>query len=370
MKFFKLRKKADIWIAVAGISLSLVGLVMILSASQISAADTYGNPYYFFYKQLGAWVVGLGLFFYLLKIPLETLFNNRGYLLLATVIMLILVFVPIIGPEAAGVHRWIDIGITRIQPSEIAKLLLVIYFAAWFAAKQERVGSFIYCFLPFIAVLSLIIILIMLQPDMGTMVIITSMAVVLYFVGGAHPAHIITVFIVGALAMFALATLTPYRAERVKTFLNRDSTSEQSQNEGYHTYQALLAIGSGGMWGVGFGQSTSKYSYLPQSHTDSIFAVIAEELGYVRTMVILLGYVFITWKGFTIARHANSRFAQLLAVGLTTLIFSQAIINISGMLHMLPLTGVPLPFISFGGTSMVVCLGILGLITNVSREVV
>lgn len=367
MKNFKLRKKFDASIPTIGIILSLLGLVMILSASQISAADRFGNAYFFFIRQLLAWGVGMALFFYYLRIPLEKLYDQRSTYLIVTVVLLIAVL--IFGPRIASVHRWIDLGFFRFQPAEFAKLFLIIYFAGWFAAKGEMVRDLFKGFLPFLAILGLISGLIILEPDMGTMLVVVLISMVMFFIAKANLIHYVGLGIIGFLILLLLIKAAPYRAERLATFLGRNNQTQDVLGLAYQNQQALIAIGSGGMWGRGFGQGTSKYSYLPQAHTDSIFAVLAEELGFVRTLLVLLAYVYLAWRSFLIARRANSRFVQLLAVGIGLALPIQALINIGGMLHIIPLTGVPLPLISYGGSSLVVSLAMLGLLTNASREV-
>lgn len=365
---FKLRRKADTSIPVVGFALSLFGLVMILSSSQILAADRYDNSYYFFVRQLVAWLIGVAAFFYFQRVSLETLYENRAKLLWVTLIALLLVFVPIIGPKIAGVHRWINLGIFQFQPAEMAKLFIIIFFAGFFASRSQLMGEPSKVLLPFIVILGLITLLIMAEPDLGTTFVIIGTSMALFFAARAQLLQFFALSIAGIIAIVGLIFAAPYRAERLSSFLNRGTEAADTLDESYHTHQALIAIGSGGLWGLGFGQGTSKYSYLPQAHTDSIFAVVAEELGFLRTSLILLAYLYLAWRGFLIARRANSLFVQLLAVGITAVFSIQALVNISGMLSILPLTGVPLPFISYGGSSLIVSLSALGLLTNLSRE--
>lgn len=370
MNNFKLRRKADNTIPIVGFALSLVGLVMILSSSQVMAADKFGNSYYFFIRQLIAWGVGAGAFMYFLKLPLEVLYENRTRLLWITVVGLLLVFVPIIGPKIAGVHRWINLGFFQFQPAEMAKLFMIIFFSGFFASRAQQMNEPTKVLVPFVVILGLIGILVMAEPDLGTTFIILVTSMTIFFVARANLLQYFALCIAGIVLLFALIFSADYRTERLMSFVNKANNSADTLGEAYHTHQALIAVGSGGLWGVGFGQGTSKYAYLPQAHTDSIFAVVAEELGFMRTAVILAAYIYLGWRGFLIARKANSRFVQLLAVGLSTVFVSQALVNISGMLSILPLTGVPLPFISYGGSSLIISLASLGLLTNISRETV
>lgn len=367
---FKLRRRGDNTIPIVGLALSLFGLVMILSSSQVTAADQFGSSYFFFTRQLTAWVLGIGAFLFFLRVPLDQLFENRGRLLWITVIALMLVFVPVIGPRIAGVHRWINLGIFQFQPAEMAKLFMIIFFAGFFATRSALMDEPKKVLLPFILILGLIALLVMLEPDLGTTFIILLTSMVVFFVARANLIQYIALCLAGIVLLIGLIFSAPYRAERLSAFIGKVNNTADNLDEAYHTHQALIAVGSGGMWGVGFGQGTSKYSYLPQAHTDSIFAVIAEELGFIRTSVILLAYLYLGWRGFSVARRANSRFVQLLATGISTMFVAQALVNIAGILSVLPLTGVPLPLISYGGSSLIVSLAALGLLTNLSRETV
>jgi len=365
---FKVRKKIDASITIVGFGLAIVGLVMILSASQILAAEKYGNGYFFFNRQLLSLIVGLFAYGYFLKTPIENLFEKRLSILYWAIILLVLVFLPIIGPKVAGVHRWLDLGFIRFQPAELTKLLLIIFFSAFLAKKSEAIADPFKVLLPFLAILTLISGLVILEPDMGTMAIIVVLAMAIFFAAGAPYLQFVAVIAAGLALMVVLIYAAPYRTERLNAFLNKGESSA-GLGSSYHAQQALIAIGSGGWWGVGFGQGISKYSYLPQAHTDSIFAVIGEELGFVRTLLIITGFLYLGFKGYLISRRANSHFVKLLAIGITTMFIVQLLINIGGMLNLIPLTGVPMPFISYGGTSLLVSLAALGLLTNISREV-
>jgi len=368
MIHFKLRRKIDTAIPILTLALSVFGLVMILSSSQVQATETTGNAYYFFIRQLIAWIIGAGVFFYFMKVSLENLYHYRNVFLIISLILLTLVFFPIIGPKIAGVHRWIDIGILRFQPAEVVKLLLILYFAGNLAAKERDVQDPIKTLLPFVCVLGLVVGLIILQPDMGTALVIIASTLTILFIAEANIWQYIALLIVGVLLLLLIIYQAPYRVSRFTAFLNKNTSQQDKLGSAYHGNQAQIAIGTGGLWGVGFGQGVSKYSFLPESHNDSIFAVIAEELGYIRTMIVVLAFFYLAWRGYLITRASNSRYVKLLAAGVTTAIIGQMLINVGGMLGVLPLTGVPLPLISYGGTSLLVSMALLGVLTNVSRE--
>ncbi|MEK7202496.1 MAG: putative lipid II flippase FtsW [Patescibacteria group bacterium] len=365
---FKLRRKIDTTIPILTLALSVFGLIMILSSSQVQAAASTGNAYYFFIRQLIAWIIGAGVFFYFMKIPLERLYQSRNAFLIIALILLVLVFFPIIGPKIAGVHRWIDIGFLRFQPAEAVKLLLILYFAGNLAVKERSIKDPIKTLIPFICVLALVVGLIMLQPDMGTALVIILASLTILFIAEADIWQYLALIILGVMALVLIIYAAPYRASRLTAFLNKNTSQQDKLGSAYHGNQAQIAIGTGGLWGVGFGQGVSKYSFLPESHNDSIFAVIAEELGYIRTMIILLAYFYLAWRGYLVTMAANSRYVKLLAAGITAAIIGQMLINVGGMLGVLPLTGVPLPLISYGGTSLLVSMALLGLLTNASRE--
>ena len=374
MQTLKLRRRIDPFIPSIGLALSVFGLVMILSASQISSAETYGNPYHFFSRQLVAWLIGLIGFFYFLRIPLEKLYQWRSRFLIATIVLLALVFIPVIGAPIAGVHRWVHIGTWQFQPSDFAKLFLLIYFAGWLSSKNETAGHFAKGFLPFCLVMLIVLGLIEFGHDLSTLVIISVMSLAIFLVAQTKWWQTL-ILVLGGLAIVAVLIFTTgYRQDRLGVFLggNNKITNNSSSNtklDDYHAQQALIAIGNGGMWGVGFGQGISKYAYLPESHTDSIFAVIAEELGFLRASLVILAFLFLGWRIYLVALKANSQFVKLLAVGGGVLIVFQALVNIGGMLGLIPLSGVTLPLLSYGGTSLMISMSILGLLTNASREV-
>lgn len=365
---FKLRSKIDPLIPTIGIGLSILGLVMVLSASQIVAAGKFGDPYYFFTRQLVAWVIGLLAFFYFSKVRLEKLFKYRSALILIAVSLLVLVFLPVIGGQINGVYRWIHISSVTIQPSEFSKLFLVIYLAGLLAAKGDKLQSFKNGIIPFLVVTGLVLGLIGLGKDLDTLVAIAAASIIMLFVAKSKIYHVASIVLVGVVIVGSLIYFESYRFQRFNVFLNEDVASRDIRNTAYHSQQALIAVGSGGWWGKGFGQGVSKYKYLPESYTDSIFAVIAEELGFLRALLILIAFFILSWRGYLVAMRANSRFAQLMAVGISSLIILQALINIGGMLNIIPLSGLPLPFVSYGGSSLIVSLALLGLLTNISGE--
>lgn len=356
--------KPDYLLALTVFLLCLFGMVMISSASIVLSGERFGHNFYYVTHQLISLAVGLvGL---LVAYFIDYRFWRKISLILflISLILLLAVFFPIIGKSFGGAHRWIGFGGFLFQPSELIKLTFIIYLASWLEARGEQIKEFRAGFIPFVFLTLVLGFLIMSQPDLGTFAVIVGTAVVTFFIAGAKPLHLLA-GVAGAAVLFViLIKAAPYRLQRFFVFLNPKA---ETLGAAYHINQSLIAIGSGGLWGLGFGQSKQKYLYLPQAHTDSIFAIIAEELGFLRSSLVLLAYVFLGFRGLRIARQAPDNFARLLATGITSWIILQAFINIAAMLNLLPLTGIPLPFISFGGSSLVINLFAIGILLNISR---
>lgn len=366
MRFFDKSKKFDYIFLMAVLAVSLFGLVMIASASAVVSLENFSNNYHYLTRQIIAFVAGMIFLFATSQIDYRFWKKNAVWFLVVALIFLILVLIPGIGHRAGGAQRWIGFGTWKFQPAEFIKLFLIIYLAAWLEKRTENIKSFLYGFLPFALLLGIIVMLIMQQPDLGTSMVILGVALSMFFVAGASMFHILIG--VGALgiATFILIKAAPYRMQRFLVFLN---PAVDTQGTSYHLNQALLAIGSGGIWGLGFGQSRQKYLYLPMPHTDSIFAIIAEELGFIRTGIFLLLFLYLIMCGYRIAKNAPDNFARFLSVGITSWILIQAIVNIGSMLNLLPMTGVPLPFISYGGSSLVMLLAAAGIMLNISKTI-
>jgi cell division protein FtsW len=361
----------DYFLALIVFALIIFGLIMVSSASVVISNDLVGNNYHFLKSQLTALMVGLFVWIIVQAIPYQ--FWRRfafPALLLAIGLLIIPAFpeyFPGIAFQSGGAHRWIHFGPLFLQPSEIAKLALVIYLAAWLEKKGASVRDFASGFVPFVIVLGVMIILIMKQPDMGSMFVMGAAATGIFFVAGASWFHLMLGGVAAGGVLWILIKSASYRLARFLVFLNPES---DPKGIGYHVNQALIAIGSGGWWGLGFGKSRQKFHYLPEVSTDSIYAVIVEELGFLRAALIPVLFILFCWRGLRIARLAPDPFGRLLATGITAWITLQALINISAMVGLLPLTGIPLPFISYGGSSLVVCLIGVGILMNVSRQTV
>ncbi|MCW1930288.1 MAG: putative lipid II flippase FtsW [Candidatus Kerfeldbacteria bacterium] len=349
------------------ITLILFGLIMLTSASSALGQYEHKDSFYYLKHQVfNGIILGTFAFIFMSTVNYRVWKKNAFALLIVSIVMLLLVFTPL-GASALGASRWIDIGSFNFQPSEMVKLTFLLYLAAWFERKGRHIEDSTYSFLPFMALLgTLVLIIAGAQQDLGTMTVIASIAIGMYFVAGAQLKHMAAIAGIGAAAVATLVVIAPYRIARITTFLHPESTN--TLGEGYHIIQALIAIGSGGLFGVGLGHSLQKYSYVPEVATDSIFAIISEELGFLFSFGLVALYIVLLWRMLRIARNAQDLFGKYVVLGITVWIGFQAFVNIGAMLSMWPLTGIPLPFISFGSTSLIMLLAACGLVHNISRR--
>ena len=287
------------------------------------------------------------------------------FIFLGSIVLTLLVFLPNLGIEHGGAKRWINLGFVSFQPSEFLKIGFVIYFAAWLSTFKARVGTFSWGLLPFLILSGILGAILLTQPDTDTFAVSVFAGLAMYIASGAKWRHVLAVFLIGLLAIALLAFTRPYIKQRIESMLNPGSNT---QTTSYQLNQSLIAIGSGQIWGRGFGQSVQKFQYLPEPVGDSVFAVAAEEFGFVGSLSIILAFVMFGISGLKIASGAQDDFGRLLALGIVILIVSQAFINIGGMLGVLPLTGIPLPFVSHGGTALFITLVEAGIIMSISRH--
>lgn len=356
----------DYWLSLAIFALIAFGLIMIYSVSKYYSLQITNDvtDKYYLIKQLQWLGVGIVVWIVFQNIDYRVWQQKSSVLFYLTFILLLLPLLPF-GHGGGSGARWFGFGIFQLQPSEVAKLTLILYLSSWFSKRGESIKEVSKIFVPFICVLSVIALLMLVQKDLGTLAVIISIAAVMFVMTGAPLFQLLSG---GGLAVFLLwlsIKIEPYRMERFLTFLNPEANNLGS---GYHIQNALIAIGSGGLWGLGFGQSKQKYLYLPEAHTDSIFAITCEELGLIRSALIVFVFVLIAQRGYKIALRSQDPFARLVAVGITTWILFQTLINIGAMLSLLPLTGIPLPFISYGGSSLVILLVAVGILVNISKN--
>lgn len=356
----------DIPFLAAVFAIIIFGIIMLSSASSVVSYESFGNSNYLINHQLifGILIGGVALLI-TYRIDYHVWKRFAFPMLIATVILLILVLVPGVGYGYGGARRWILLGTTTFQPSELLKLTFLIYLATWLERRTSAIKDISTSLIPFLVILGSLVILIMLQPDFGTMSIIAIISLVVYYIAGAPTKHVIWIIVSGLSAFYLMILTSDYRAARFTVFLNPEL---DPQGIGYHINQALMAIGSGGIFGVGLGHSRQKYNFLPEVTGDSIFAVIAEEVGFILSVALILLYVYVLFRGLRIARGAPDTFGKLLAAGIISWFSIQALINIAAMVGVLPLTGIPLPFVSYGSSALVISLAAVGILANISRQ--
>ncbi len=346
----------------------VLGLLILASVSATLSFERSGDTYYFLTHQIIFGLIpGLILGFLAYKINLALLKKWAPALLLITLVLMVMVFLPVIGSTSANAARWVGLGPISFQPSELLKLTFILYLAVWLSSREERKkennpGKTL---MAFGIILFFIISLLILQSDLSTLGVILAVAVIMYFVINTPIRHIILIFAAGATTIFALIKIAPYRIDRLLVFLNHDF---DPMGAGYQIKQSLIAIGSGGFWGTGLGLGMQKLGFLPETISDSIFAVFSEETGFAGGLFLITLFLAFLWRGFKIARESQDNFLKLAALGITSWIIIQTFVNIGAMIGVLPLTGIPLPFISYGGSALIVELIGVGLLLNISSR--
>ncbi|OJI06608.1 putative lipid II flippase FtsW [bacterium CG10_46_32] len=359
------RNHIDVALLIISVLILIGGMVMLFSASVAVGIERFGDANFFIKRQLMWLAIGLVAGYIGYKVDYHYWQKWSLFILLGSILLLVTVFIPGIGAGGNGAQRWVNLGIASFQPSEFVKLSLVVYLAAWLSERgHQAIQDFKTGLIPIVAVLAVIGFLILKQPDLGTLIIIALIAIGMYFIGGAHTNHLIGLVGIGAAIAAAAIALAPYRMARFTSFLN---PSADPQGTGYHITQSLIAVGSGGFFGLGLGHSRQKFLYLPEVTGDSIFAVIAEELGFMGSITVIALFLLFFWRSIHIARRAPDAFGKLMAAGIGSWIVLQAFINIGAMLGVLPLTGVTLPLVSYGGSSLIVTLVAIGILLNISK---
>lgn len=358
------KKPFDFWIFITVLILLSLGLVMVLSASMPAAYSYIGNTYYYFEKQLIFAVIGFVAMFVAMNIDYRKLKKLSTITLILSIVLLILVLVPGIGNVENGSRRWIYLGPSGFQPSELAKFAIILFFSYSLSKRKDKLQSFTKGLLPYLFIIGIYAVLLMCEPHFSCTIIITLVATIILFAAGAKIRHFAALVIPAAGGVTLAVLFIPYIQDRVLSFLN---PFKDPLGEGYQTIQSLYAIGSGGIFGRGLGRSMQKFLYLPFAHNDYIFAVLAEELGYVGVIAVILLFLIFTWRGLKVAMSACDAFGSLLATGITCLISVQSLLNIAVVTNSAPPTGVSLPFFSFGGTSLVVFMTEVGLLLSISR---
>lgn len=359
------RANVDWWLVMAVGGLLLIGLQMVYSSSVVVAHAVFEDDAYFLTRQAIWTVLGLGAMILVARMDYQRLQSWSVWLMAICLIGLVLVLIPGIGSTAYGAQRWLKIGpFPLIQPSELAKVALVIYMADWLSRKGKHVSQFTNGSLPFAIIVGLVAGLVMPQPDLGTAIVLIATAVSIFFVAGANVFHLILGAVPTGAVLCWLVFGVGWRADRWDAFLRPE---DDPLGKGWHTMQTLIALGSGGASGLGFGASRQKHYYVPNAHTDAIMAIVGEELGLIGTVTIVVLFGILAWRSLVIALHAPDDFGRLLAAGMASKILWQAILNVSVVTNTVPFTGVTLPFISFGGSSLLVTLLSVGMLLSVAR---
>lgn len=345
--------------------LVVTGIIMIYSSSTIIAMQRYGTPFYFLRNQAIWALIGITGMLVLKNFNYLKLRKLWLPLLIASGLLLILVLIPGIGTEVNGSRRWIRVLGLSFQPSELVKLTLIIAVSAYIAKMAGRMDDFVYGFFPLVVLLGAFQIMIMLQPDMGTAITLGFIVIILLFIGGVRIPHIFSLGLILIPFLIKFVFNVGYRRRRIISFL--DPWSDPT-GAGFQIVQSFLALGSGGITGVGLGEGRQKLFFLPEPHTDFIYSLIGEELGFLGGMIVIFLFLIMLWRGTRIAMRTEEPFGRYLAIGITLMIGVQALINLGVVTGMLPTKGIPLPFVSFGGSSLLINMAALGILLNISKK--
>ncbi|MFC3040245.1 stage V sporulation protein E [Virgibacillus xinjiangensis] len=343
--------------------LLLVGIIMVYSSSYVWAEYKFGDSFYYVKRQLlfaGAGVIAM---FFIMRFPYSLWKKYAKHILLLCFVLLLLVLIPGIGMVRGGAQSWIGVGAFSVQPSEFMKLGLIIFLSAFLAANQKYITSFKKGFSPTVLLVFTAFGLIMLQPDLGTGMVLVLTCMMLIFVAGARYSHFIGLGLIGLAGFVFLIASAPYRISRITAFLN---PWEDPLGDGFQIIQSLYAIGPGGLMGLGLGESLQKYFYLPEPQTDFIFAILGEELGFIGGTAVIGLFLLLFWRGIKISLDAPDLFGRFLALGIVSMLVIQTMINISVVIGLIPVTGITLPFLSYGGSSLTLTLCSVGILLNIS----
>ena len=346
-------------------ALLVVGLLVVYSASFALGILAFDDANYFVFRQAIWAAIGVAGLLALMRIDYRWLRAISPLLMLVAIVGLVAVLVPGIGLERNGAQRWLSLGPLTGQPSEFAKLALIIYVAAWLSGKETFVRSFALGFVPFVLMVGVVAGLVLLEPDTGTATVLVLTTVTLFFIAGASLTHMAALLGIGSISALFLILTASYRADRITAFFGAES---DPTGIGFHTLQLLIGLGSGGITGLGFGASRQKLFYIPGSHTDGVFAVLGEELGIIGAIAVLLLFAALIYRGFRVVLVARDEFGALLATGIICWIAYQALINVGGITRTIPMTGIPMPFLSYGGSALAALLAGIGILLSVSRH--
>lgn len=360
----KSRKAPDFWLLASILSLLTIGIVMVYSAGSVLGFHDYGDPFYFVKRQALFAVLGLVAMFFTMNFDYRLLKRYAKIGLIVCFALLVIVLIPGIGVVRGGARSWLGISSFGIQPSEFMKLGMILFLSYWLSKEDYRITHFTRGLLPPLGIIGLAFGMIMLQPDLGTGTVMLGASMLIVFTAGARIKHLAGLAAVGAIGFVGLILAAPYRLARITAFLDPWS---DPLGAGYQIIQSLYAIGPGGLAGLGLGMSRQKYSYVPEPQTDFIFSILAEELGFIGGLLVLMLFLILIWRGMRVAMTIDDAFGSLLAVGIVGMVGVQVVINIGVVIGLMPVTGITLPLISYGGSSLTLMLTALGILLNLSR---
>lgn len=360
LKKIFIRNKFFVPLLTLPLILSFVGLIFIFEASSVASFREFGDSFHYLKLQLLWLGIGLVAMTFFAIFDYHRLYYFSFLFMAGSIILLLAVLIPGIGYKAGGARRWLDLGFLNIQPSELAKFSVIIYLASWFTYKERK------RFFAFLILLSFLMFLIILQPDMGTAIIIFLMGIIIYFLSGGSIIHFLFLLPASASIFYLLIKISPYRFNRLIAFLN---PNVDPLGITYHINQIMISLSNGGLTGTGFSVSRQKYLYLPEAHTDSIFAIIAEEFGFLGATTIIILYLILSRKIYHLVNNAPDRLGRLLTGGIFAFFNLQIIINLASIVHLFPLTGIPLPFISYGGSNLLVSFALIGILMNIEKRI-
>jgi len=352
-------KKNYTWFYMMPIFLSLIGFFFIFEASALRSFNEVGHSFFYVQRQFIWFLGGVVIMFFLSVFDYHKLYYFAFFLMMGTIFLLMIVLIPNIGHVAGGARRWLDLGFFNVQPTEIAKFSTIVYLASWFIQKERK------RFFSFLFLLGTLMFLIIMQPNVGTAFLLFCISIIIYYLAGIETHYLLLLIPLSVGGFYFLINIAPYRMKRLMAFFNPDL---DPLGITYHLNQILISLARGGLFGVGFSASKQKYLFLPEAHTDSIFAIIAEEIGFLGSVILIISLFIFLYKIYQVMVHAPDRYGQLLAAGIFAFFNLQILINLGGMVNLIPLTGTPLPFISYGGSNLLVSFALMGILINIYRK--
>ncbi|GAF66169.1 stage V sporulation protein E [Bacillus sp. TS-2] len=361
----KQKQAPDYFLLFIILALLTIGMVMVYSASEAWASYRFDDSFFFAKRQLFFAAVGVIFMFVIMNIDYWNWKSLSKIMLIICFVLLVIVLIPGVGLVRGGARSWLGVGAFSIQPSEFMKMAMIIFLAKYLSMNQKKITSFKKGLLPTLSLVMVAFAMIMLQPDLGTGAVMVATCIVMIFVSGARTKHFVMLGFIGVLGFVGLIISAPYRIKRITSFLDPWS---DPLGAGFQIIQSLYAIGPGGLMGMGLGESRQKYFYLPEPQTDFIFAILAEELGFIGGLIVLVLFGLLFWRGIRIALGAQDLFGSLLSVGIISMVAIQVMINIGVVIGLFPVTGITLPLLSYGGSSLTLMLLSLGVLLNISRH--